>query len=548
MWLLGACGSVAGCLAPERSPLFGVDWPEATREAVARSAEDAAAELPVVGFVAAEAPPAGVDADGTLRLTLGRTLLMTLAANRELAVSGQSPAIAAALERVQRGVFDPEAFADFTYQERSTSETSRATGERFTVDGDDLRTVAGLRQLFPTGTEVELSVEQQRSSSDRAPEQQDARLGFTVTQQLLRGFGSGVGLVRLRQAGLDVEASRHELRGFVERLLADAERGWWLYRLAEQRLELFERAVDLAEQQSEAARRRIAAGALAANAGAAAEAEAALRRQDLIDARSLRETRRLTLLRILGGPTGDLASPAGEAADADWLTRPVATEAPGEDALGVDPEPIDDLEDRVALATRLRPELLESRVRLEQDRLETVLTRNGLLPRLEVFLDLGKAGFDDTFAGSFDDLDSESYDLATGFRFVAPLGNDRAEGFDRAASATRAQSAAAVENLTQLVRLEVRRSAVELERARQQIAASRATLRFQRSVADGERQRFEAGEATSLDAALAARDLLAAEVAVLTSRTEHRLALIDLQLAEGSLLERRGISVDGGER
>ncbi|BAM03647.1 putative efflux system outer membrane protein [Phycisphaera mikurensis NBRC 102666] len=536
------CLALTGCLAPERSPLLGVDWPEATREAVADAAEDAAAEAPAVGFAAGEAEAVRIGGSGELRLTLGRTLLMTLAANRELAVSAQSPAIAAALQRVQRGVFDPEAFAELTYQERSITETSRATGERFSVDGDDLRTVAGLRQLLPTGTEVELSVDQQRSSSDRAPEQQDARLGLTVTQQLLRGAGPAANLVRLRQAGLDVDASRHELRGFVQRLLADAERAWWLYRLAGQRLALFERALELAEQQSEAARRRIAAGALAPNAGAAAEAEAALRRQDLIDARSLREARRLALLRLLGGPTGDLDGPA----DADWLTRPVATEAPGDDAFGADPPPVDDLEERVALATRVRPELLEARVRLEQDRLETVLTRNGLLPRLEVFLDLGKAGFDDTFAGSFDDLDSESYDLATGFRFVAPLGNERAEGFDRAASATRAQSAAAVANLVQLVRLEVRRAAVELERARQQIAASRATLAFQRSVAAGERQRFEAGEATSLDAALAGRDLLAAEIAVVTSRTEHRLALIDLQLAEGSLLQRRGIGVEAG--
>ena len=551
--LAGALLALPGCLAPERSDLFGVDWPEATREAVRETAEDTREAFEPVGFaleapggvfggaVAVEAPPA----DGTLRLTLGRSLLMALSSNRELAIASASPAIAAALERQERGTFDPEAFAELRYSERSTTETSRATGTRFSVDGNDLNAVAGLRQTLPTGTDVELTVEQQRSSSDRAPEQQDARVGVSVTQQLLAGAGGAVNLVRLRQAELEVVASGHELRGFTEELLAGAERAWWLYRLAEQRLDLFERALALAERQREAALQRVNAGVLAPTAAAAAEAEAALRRQDLIDARSLAEARRLNLLRLLGGPLGDLAGPSGEA-ERDWLSRPLETLATDAEAFAEanpDPLPITDLEQRVELAGRLRPELLEARVRLDQNRLETVLTRNGLLPRLEVFLDLDKSGFDDTFQGSFEDLDSESYNLNSGFRFVAPLGNDFAEGRNLRSGAERAEAAAAVANLEQLVRLEVRLAAVEVERSRQQIAASRATLDFQRAVAEAERQRFEAGDATSLDAALASRDLLVAEVAVLTSRTEHRLALIELHLAEGSLLERRGIGV-----
>ena len=544
--VLGGTLALPGCLAPERSELFGVDWPEAAREAVAANAEDTPEAAPAVGFTSEGGPVGGrPPADGTLRLTLGRSLLLALSSNRELAVASASPAIAAALELQRRGDFDPEVFADLRYGRRSTTETSRAVGNRFTVDGDDLNAVAGLRQSLPTGTGVELRVEQQRTSSDRAPEQQDARVGVSVTQQLLAGAGSAANLVRLRQAELEVVASGHELRGFTAELLAGAERAWWLYRLAEQRMQLFERALAVAEREEAAALGRVDAGVLAPTAAAAAEAEAALRRQDLIDARSLAEVRRLNLLRLLGGPTGGLDAAADDA-ERDWLGRPLETLATDAEAFAEanpDPLPVTDLEQRVELAGRLRPELLEARVRLDQDRLETVLTRNGLLPRLEVFLDLDKLGFDDTFRASFEDLDSDSFVLNSGFRFVAPLGNDAAEGLDLRAGAERARAAAAVKNLEQLVRLEVRLAAVEVERSRQQIAASRATLSFQRAVAEAERRRFEAGEATGLDAALAARDLLAAEVAVLTSRTEHRLALIELHLAEGSLLERRGIGV-----
>ncbi|MEZ6193181.1 MAG: hypothetical protein R3C45_18055 [Phycisphaerales bacterium] len=56
-----------------------------------------------------------------------------------------------------------------------------------------------------------------RDISNRAPEQQDARLGLTVTQQLLRA-GPAVNLARVKQAELDTRASLYELRGFAEQL------------------------------------------------------------------------------------------------------------------------------------------------------------------------------------------------------------------------------------------------------------------------------------------------------------------------------------------
>ena len=56
-----------------------------------------------------------------------------------------------------------------------------------------------------------------------------------------------------------------------------------------------------------------------------------------------------------------------------------------------------------------------------------------------------------------------------------------------------------------------------------------------------EQERFEAGTSTSLIVAQAQRDLLASHILEVEAIINYNKALINLYLAEGSLLERRGI-------
>jgi hypothetical protein len=47
----------------------------------------------------------------------------------------------------------------------------------------------------------------------------------------------------------------------------------------------------------------------------------------------------------------------------------------------------------------------------EGARLEIVKTKNGLLPVIDLFIRMGKTGYADSFRGSVNDLDGESYDI-----------------------------------------------------------------------------------------------------------------------------------------
>jgi outer membrane protein TolC len=471
--------------------------------------------------------PAG---DRPIYLTLEQAVMLALENNADLHVRQFAPEIAGAFEKIERGVYDPELFAEFQYSEQEGIETSRATSQQFNVSRDSMSTAAGIRQRLPSGTVVETLIEQDRDRSDRTPDQNETRLGLSVTQALLQGFGPGVNLAGVRQAELDTLASIHELKGFVQALAADTEIAYWHFVLAGQEIEIFQSSLEIARQQRDEIQQQIEVGLMPETEAAAARAEVARRKQALIDSRSQMEQYRLRLLNfVCPGP-------------AQGLKRDIRPASVARIESG---EPVDNLEQRLELARRFRPDLAEARLRAEQGRLETVVTRNGLLPKLELFVFLGQTGYADSFSESLRALDENTYDATAGLRLSHYIGNRDARGRHEASWARRLQAQAAVESLRQIVELDVRLAANEVERAWQQISASAATRALQEEVLDSEKQRFEVGASTALLVAQAQRDLLAARIAEVEAVISYRLAKIRLYQAEGSLLDRRGISLAG---
>jgi outer membrane protein TolC len=471
--------------------------------------------------------PGPAAAGEPLELSVEEVVMLVLQNNRDLKVQRLNPVIAGTFEQLERGAFDPELFASLDYAEERASEVSRSTGTQFDVEADNSTASLGIRKFLPTGTTLEATLEQSRDISNRAPEQQIARAGISITQALLRGFGPAVNLVAVNQAKLGTLASRYELRGFAEALLAEAEIAYWNFVLAKEQIAIFESSLAVARQQRDETELRIEVGLLPEVEAAAARAEVARREQALIDVRSTLEERRLRLLRLLNPEQNDA-----------YAQQIVATSDPRTKA-----EPVRDLAERLQLAKKLRPDLNDARTRLEQYNLETVVTRNGLLPRLDFFISLGKTGYADSFSASFRELDGNSYDLAAGLRLSLPLGNRTAKAQDLAASSTRQQGQEAVTNLQQLVELDVRLAFNELERNRQQITASAVTRALQEATLAAEKERFDVGASTTLLVSQAQRDLLVSQIAEVEAIVNYRIALVSLYLSEGSLLERRGASL-----
>ena len=470
------------------------------------------AVLPLSTRAADSAPEA------PLTMSIAEAVLGSLANNRSLEVQRIDP------ELVRTGELAAEAPFDATLQGKLAGAADRSPEgpEESLENSDSQRLELGASRLFPTGTTLGIALESANSgSADSA----STRLGVSLTQALLQGRGSDVNLAAVRQARLDTAYSLSELRAYTESLVAQVEETCWDYLLADRRVAIVERSLAIAEDQLAEVRERIAVGRLAEIEQAAAEAEVALRREALINARSAREAQRLKLLRLVN-PPGPTA-----------LTRQVTiTDTPA--LPPADPDPV---ADHVALALRRRPELAQARLLLERGDLELVQTRNGLLPRLDFFISLGATGYAASFGDTLDP--GEGRDIAAGLTLSVPLPRSAARAADQRATLSRRRAEVSIENLAQLVEVDVRAAWIEAGRLREQVAATAATRRLQEEKLRAETEKFRVGKSTAYLVAQAQRDLLQAENDAVSTAAGLIKAHIECYRLEGTLLDRRGISV-----
>lgn len=467
---------------------------------------------------------------GTLRLTVSDAVVMALSNNRALEVERLSPSIRATFEEQESAMFDPVMEGSISTErskERRLSTTGVPTGDR-TVDRH--RGGISLKQFFPSGTHLEAGLTAERTNSDSFPDPfSSSRLGLTMTQSLLRGYGSGVNLARLRQSRLDTEISGYELRGFGEFLVAEVEHAYWDYALALRRMEIVMESLRLAEHQMEETIAMIHVGTMAEAELAAVQAEVAIQKQGIINARSAKERSRLRLLQLINLQGSD-----------QW-SREIEPIHPPELPEGT----IEEITDHLAMALAMRPEMSQARLIFERGEIEIVRTRNGLLPLMNLFVTLGKTGYAQSFTRSMDNIPSDGYDVGVGISMQYPFFNRDAGARHRRAGLELEQSRRAIENLAQLIEMDVRKAHIEVSRTREQIAAGTATREFQEEKLRSETEKFRVGRSTNFLVAQAQRDLLVSRINEVEAVVDYLKALVDFYRLEGSLLERRGIEAPG---
>jgi len=467
-----------------------------------------------------------------LKLTVTEAILLCLENNRSLVVQRLNPSIQQTFEDQERAVFDPETSAEISADKEKGESLARSGSETESFTTEAIDGIISMEQYFPTGTTVVLEADTQKDDSSLYDDIfYSTRLGITVTQALLKGFGTDANLARLRQARLDTRMSEYELRGFTESLVAELERTYWDYALARRQIEIVEESLKVARQQLNETKELITVGRLARAELAAVQAEVAAQEQALIEARSNKESIHLQLLRLL--------NPSGSGIwnqEIDLIHQPSLPEIK-----------LENVDLHVAVAMRVSPILNEARLKILRDDLELVKTRNGLLPLMDLFITLGKTGYANSFGKSINNIDEDSYDALAGVRFNYPIFNRNAKALHRRAQLTREQAQKALENLSQLVEVDVRTAYIEVNRTKQQITASSVTRMFDEEKLRIETEKLRVGKSTSFQVAQAQRDLLASRIAEVQALTNYLKALIDLYRQDGSLLERRRISAPGRE-
>ena len=486
-------------------------------------------QKPVESPQAAQAPEAGAKTSAPLSLSLQEAIVDGLSGNQAFKVERFKPSLSRAHEEVERAAFDPLLTAT-TGRIRGEGSASALSHDLSTAgklgEVDETRTGVGVKQMTTLGGSLEAKAVEDRQDLEDVQDRHGVERSWdvTITQALLQGRGPDVTLARLRQSRLDTEMSLYELQGAAEALVSQIEQGYWNFILARRALDIYRQSLAIAKAQTAEVMERIKLGGLAESEGAAAQAEQAARYQQTVAAEGALAKAKLNLLRLVN-PNGH----------PDWQADIEPADAPELPDLA-----LDKVDSHVALALARRPDLNQAKLMVQRREIEVVTTKNGLLPKLDLFVSLGGSHYSDSFLGQADNKGSQKL-YGGGLTLSLPLGNREAKARRAAAGWSLDQANAALANMEQLVQVDVRSAYVDVEQAQAQAQAAAATCALRQKTQELEQEKFRLGRATTLEVAQAQRDLVTSQIAQAQAVVGVRQALVTLYRLEGSLLSHRGI-------
>ncbi len=464
----------------------------------------------------------------TLRLSLQQALLIGLKNNPTVTIERLTPEIANAIASEYRSQFDPMVGANGQQSEVKSSRRLGAERTPFDLTDNRFDYEVTLSETLPTGTKLNASTSMTGSVSNLYTDQFTGNVGLTITQSLLKGFGTGANLATLRKARLDVKISQLELKGVAESAMADIEKGYWNLYLTSEEMRIQQKSLELAQQQLSESLERVAVGKLPKLELAAVDAELAVRKGALIDAQSLHEQARLQFLYLLNPQSGSF-----------WDIKILLKDAPF-----IPTDTLDTIFTHEQIGMEQRPDLQQAHLSLKKGELDIARTKNGLLPQLDLFISLGRSSYSETFGrDAYPDLKSPFYQAVVGFNFAFPVPNRRARAQLSRAQFSVEQQNLAVKNMEKLVQWDIRSSYTEVNRARQQIEATIVTREMQEKKLAAELEKFRVGKSTNYLVLQVQRDYTASQLQEARAMVAYLNSLIDLYVSEGTLLERRGVSL-----
>ncbi|MBI4917654.1 MAG: TolC family protein [Acidobacteria bacterium] len=444
------------------------------------------------------------------------------------------------------GIFDPTIAANYLEQSSKSPATNQLVGAE--VNESKRRTFdLSLGQYLPTGADVRLGWDNTRTSTNSTfyflNPSYDSGLNFSLSQPLLRGFGTDVNRTGIEVARRSREIGALQFEAIVIATIGQVESAYWnlVYRI--DNLKVKQQSLKLAQDLLDQTRTRVRIGTSAPIDIVQSEATVAVREQEIIVAENAVVDAGDQLKSLMGFERPD-----------DWNTVVVPM-----DSLEVSTDLAVDLDVAISQALETRPVLRQRAAERQIRELNYLVADNSVKPALDLSVAYGYSGVggtlhaaDATIAGGWDDAMQQIWDRdypqwSAGLGFSYTLGNHQAK-------AQRAQRrydlAIADQNIAlerQSVIEETRRAVRVLQDSAKSIAAAVKARELAERNVDAEQKKFANGMSTNFLVLQVQEDLAIAQAAELQSRVTYRQAVVAYQAAVGILLEGRGIQLRDDE-
>jgi len=398
------------------------------------------------------------------------------------------------------------------------TQTAQSDITRFDLGVDiPLRTGGRITVDFPFGrsdTDNPFSSFQGESAFDAAAQ-------FSISQELLRGAGVEVNTYSIKVARYQRKITDARTKLEAIRILANADKGYWLVYAARRQLDVRIQQYELAVEQLEQARRRFNAGDSPEVDVTRAESGVASSLEDIIVAETIQKRRQRDLKRIMNRP--DLPMSAN--------TTIITTTLPAPVYLDLDPVALGEY----AVANRM--EMLELEMQLAIDAATVGLEKNAALPLFTIDYSYNVSGRDSSWGGALDQIVDRTFTGWTvGLNTRIPIGNEAAKSRVHRAILTRLQRLSTKEQRRLSILLEVYNAVDLLNQEWQRILAARQAVILAGRTYEGERRQFDVGMRTSTDVLDAAARLADAQSSEVRALADYEIARVDIAFGTGTLL------------
>jgi outer membrane protein len=459
---------------------------------------------------------------------------------------------------------EPLAFASWqsTHQTRPLT-ASATTGTNYLVSSARAF-VYGVQKSFLSGTQVTLDWSQQ-SLFQNAPLNDfnpsvTGNAALNIRQPLLQGFGWATN----KRA---ITISRNNLTvadlNFKEQVMATVKNVidlYWDLVTFIDNLKSKEKALELAQRLHSDNKKRIAAGAIAPI--------------DLIQAEAGVQTAEL-----------DMRGAKTQVLQQEMIVKSALTRAGVDSAAVIDAHiiPVDRIEltnadevqpiqDMIAYALENRPELQESKITLENSRINMKGVKNAMLPGLDVFVDLQnnalagqvntipiptgeaftgvtRAPANPYFLGGYGAILAQVFgrnfpNYSVGFNLNVPLRNSAARA-DMVKNELDYRQAQIQERQQQnTIRLNVVNARIALEQAREAYNSAQKARQLQEQNFAGEQRKYQLGTSTFLNVVLVQRDVVTAQANEITALNLYIKAKTNMDIVLGRILEVNHVDIE----
>jgi len=359
-------------------------------------------------------------------------------------------------------------------------------------------------------------------------ESASANVGFfELRQPLLKDFWIDNTRLQIFLNKNKLKTSELGFRTDVINVITAVETAYYNLIYAEESVKVQEKALELAERSVAENRRRVEVGAMAPLDEKQAEAEAAARRADLLDTQATRDNQQRTMKSLLSDNYDD------------WKdAKIIPTES-----LSVVPQNFD-LQESWRRGMTSRPDLLATRIGLENLERQLKYQRNQLFPQLDLVGDVGYTGSDNEYRGALRQVrrtDNPYYSY--GAQLTIPLGNVGARNSLKSLKVTKEQADLGLKQKEQSILIEIENSIGSARTSLERVDATRQARLYAEDALKAEQMKLEKGKSTSFIVLQLQRDLTSARSAEIRALADYNIALATLAANEGSTLERRGVEL-----